>query len=160
METKDKNLYFKVMGSIVNKKAFPVEVINSQFNGWQTIAWLGNHPRSLHEANTINSCRGNKYISKIAEYRALKAIVKIPRNTYLKSDTVDKAKKIILDVLCDHFKIGTSTAKEYFKILGKEKVYDIMEKYARVNEKQVSAKDLKLLQPIRNVVKQLKKGLK
>ena len=152
--------YFDVMTSIISKKNVSEEDILKHFNGWQTIVWLGNHPRAVYEANVLNSCRGNKYIGKIQEYKALKGLIHLPRNTFLKNDKTDKHKKTIREVLTRHFRVGKMTAGEYYNILNGKQILDILELYARKNETHLAAKDIKLLKAIRDAIVAKKKTLK
>ena len=152
--------YFDVLTSIINKKNIPDEAVLKHFNGWQTMVWLSNHPRAVYEANELNSARGNKYIGKLQEYKTLKGLIHIPKNTFLKSDKADKNNKIILDVLMRHFQVGKTTAIAYFNILKGDRVLDIIEMYARKNEKHMSAKDLVEVKKIRDALTAKRKILK
>ena len=152
--------YFDVLTSIISKKPISDEDVMKHFSGWHTMTWLSNHPRAVWEANIINSARGNKFMSKLAEYKALKGVIKIPRNTFLKADKKDKHSKVILDVLMKHFGIGKTTAVDYFNILSGEQVLKILDLYARKNENQIDPKSIKEVTKIRDAIASKKKTLK
>lgn len=90
---------------------------------------------ACYTANMINTARGNKFIPKIAEYTFLKKAIKLPKNTFLKDNKNDKDLKIIETVISNYYSIGMVTARDYMKILGGDKIIEIIEKYLRVNTK-------------------------
>ena len=154
------NKYFEVMTSVVNKKRIPEEDILAHFNGWNTMSWLSSNPRAVHEINLLNSCRGNKYIGKLQEYKMLRGLVNIPKNSFINKDKVDKNQKVIIDVIRKHFKVGKMTALDYYKILKGEQIISILELYARKNETHFKAKDMKIVTDIRAAITAKKKILR
>lgn len=151
--------YFDVLTSIVNKKEIKEEDILKHFNGWHTMTWLAYHPRAVWEANKVNSARGNKFIGKLQEYKALKGLINIPKKTYIKADKTDKHAKVILDVIMRHFSVGKTTSIDYFKILPGENIIKLLELYARKNENQISTKDLSEVKKIRDAITAKKKEI-
>lgn len=141
--------YFDVLTSVISKKNISEEDIEKHFNGWQTMTLLMNHPKAVWEANQINSARGNKFITKAAEYKALKGLISIPKNTFLKSDKADKHSIVILNTLMKFFKVGKTTAVDYFKILPGKEITRILDLYARKNETHMNAKSLNEVKDIR-----------
>jgi len=153
------NDYFDVMTSIVNKKKISEDLILQHFNGWGTVKWLSGHPKALYEANMINSARGNKFIGKIQEYKALRGLIQIPKNTYLKMDKADKHMNTIINLIKNHFQVGTFTAKDYYNILPGSEIIKLLERYGRKNENMMSAKELKSVKDIRDALVNKKKIL-
>lgn len=151
--------YFDVLTSIVNKKNISEEDILKHFNGWHAMTWLSNHPRAVWEANELNSARGNKFIGKMQEYKTLKGLIHIPKNTFLKADKKDKHSKVILDVIMRHYGVGKTTAVDYFNILSGVQIIKLLELYARKNENQMGAKDLAEVKKIRDAIVAKKKIL-
>ncbi len=151
------NEYFEVMTSIINKKKISDDLVLQHFNGWGAMIWLSAHPKALYEANLINSARGNKYIDKLSEYKALKGIIKIPKSTFLKMDKLDKDRKIILKTIKNHFNVGNSTAEKYYNILNGRELIKIFERYSRLNENMMSAKELKNVKEIRDILNKKRK---
>jgi tellurite resistance protein len=155
------NGYWDVLGSIISKKRVTNEEIQTHFNSYMTNKMLMLHPRGVMMANVLNSCRGNKYIAKekIAEYKALRKIVTLDRKLRLSMDKKDKHQEVIIELLQSHFKIGKTTAQEYFKILKGQRLIDIMELYARKNEKNLSKKEIEMVKDIRSALLAKKKEL-
>jgi len=153
------NEYFDVLTSIINKKQIPDEDVKKHFSGYAAIKWLSAHPKSLYEANFINSARGNKYIHSLEEYKALKYIISLPKNTYLKFDKTDKHMKTILNILKMHFSVGPITAQDYFKLLPGIEIIKILELYSRKNENMMGPKELKKVKEIRDALSNKRKVL-
>jgi len=134
--------YFDVLTSIINKKEISEEDIGKHFAGFPAIKWLSINPMACYAANQINSCRGNKYIPNSAEYRFLKQVIKLPKNTRLSFDKNDKEMKIIIDNLKVYFKAGVTTTIEYMNLLGGERLIPILEKIAQINNTYTTDKNI------------------
>jgi hypothetical protein len=149
--------YFDVLTSIINKKNISDGDVLKHFSGFAAIKWLSSHPKALYEANILNSARGVKFIKSLEEYKALKGLVQIPKNTYLKFDKTDKNLKTVLKTIQKHYSVGKTTAQEYYKILPLENITAILEQYSRKNENMMSAKELKTVKDIRDALSNIKK---
>lgn len=130
--------YFDVLTSIINKKPVADDDVNKHFAGFMAVKWLSANPMACYAANTLNSARGNKFIPKIAEYKFLKNVVKLPTNTRLPFDKNDKELKLIMEILTREFKVGPENVQDYMKILGGEKILKILNKYAQWQNNQTT----------------------
>jgi len=158
--------YFDVMMSLVSKKRIPDGDVLKHYNGYMSFVWLSSHPKAVYDINTLNSARGNRFFAKekLAEYYALKGLVQIDRRTKIPFVKKDKHLETIMTLVQTHYKVGKTTAKEYYKILSPEQILGLLELHARKNEKYLSATDTKSVQDIRSALtakkKDLLKGLK
>jgi len=126
--------YFEVLQSVVNKREIPDEDVLRLYNGFLTIKYLGANIQACHQSNFINSCRGNLRVPKLAEYKALKNIITVPKNTYIKFDSGAKLSHEINLILQEHFHINSQLATVYAKALGFREVLKIVEKTARISQ--------------------------
>ena len=153
--------FFEVITSVIDKKRISEEDILKHYNGFMVMNWLSGHPKAAWLVNSINSARGNKYIAKekLAEYKSIKYLIDLPKNTKISFDKKDKNQKIIINVLMKHYLVGKTTAEDYYKILGGNRVLVILELYARKNEKNFGAAEMKFLNEIRGAITSKKKEL-
>ena len=146
MKTQDvekvEKTYFDVLSSIINKNKIDDEDINKHFAGFQAIRWLSIDARSCHSINALNSVRGNKFISKEAEYRFLKNVIVLPRKTFLKAPKDNKDLEPMYTTLMKHFNCNRIQAEEYSNLLGGEALIKILEIYAMLNNSYIQDKDI------------------
>ena len=159
--TKKNNRFWEILNSVVSKKHISDEDIEKSFDSYMAMNMLKVHPQANYQANFLNTARGLKYISKhkTAEYKALRSLITLPKNTRLQGDKVDKHQEIILGVISKHYKVGTLTAKDYFKILGGRRIIALMELYARKGETKLSATDKAAVMKIRTALTAKKRDL-
>jgi hypothetical protein len=160
-ETGSASLYWAIMGSIVNKKKFSDADIDKHFVTYMAMNMLKTDPQAVYEANIFNSARGQKFLAKhkIAEYKALRSLIKIPRNKFLKGDKIDKEQNTILEIIGRHYKVGTVTSKDYYRILKGPRLISLLELYARRNENKMSAVEKKKVMEIRTAITKKKKEI-
>ena len=121
-----KHTKYNIMKSAVDKKINPspeeIESINSFF----LIRYVSNDPASIYIANALN-CRPN--IPIYAQYKFIRysTLDKVAFIAYPKKEF--KVNPKTLKILCNHFKVNEQIAKEYIKILGDDKVDEILKKY-------------------------------
>jgi hypothetical protein len=90
---------------------------------------------------------------------ALKYLISLPKNTYLKFDKTDKHMKTIINMLKMHFSVGPITAQEYFNLLPGIEIIKILELYSRKNENMMGPKELKKVKEIRDALSNKRKAL-
>lgn len=141
MENKDIT-YFDVLNSIVNKKDIPDESVEKLFNPYMANTYLADtHAAACYYTNQINSCRGSTKIPKIAEYKFLKNIIKLPPKTRLVFNKKEEHLKIIIKFLQKEFKVSKEGSLEYIKILGNN-LYNVLEPYAMLDNKYIKDPDI------------------
>jgi len=150
---------FDIHNSLINKKQYTDDEINRLFTPFISLEWLSIHPKLAWELNAINSAKGLKYIPKIAEYKAIKYTINLPKNTRFKIPKSDKNEKIIIKTLMKHFNINKTIAKDYINILGGKKILDILELYARRTENRIDAKSIKFTKDLRTAISAKKQEL-
>ena len=152
--------FFDVLNSIVNKKEIQEDDIDKHFNGFIAIKWLSGNPMACYTANILNSTRGNDKIPKHAEYKFLKESIKLPKNTRLSFDKIDKDINVIINVIMNEFKVGKNTAKEYINILPSEMLLKIIEKHAQItNNYTTDPAILEIRKALTNKRQELTKGI-
>lgn len=134
--------YFDVLKSIVTKKKVPVPDIEKHFSGFMATSWVSRDPQSCYVLNKLNSAQGLKHIPKLAEYKFIKSMIKLPKNKYIEFDKPDKNMNIIIKALSSYFKCGRSTVEEYMQILGGPKIIKILELLAQLNNKYTTDKSI------------------
>ena len=134
--------YFDVLNSVINKKQISDEDLKKHFVSYPTIVWLSKNPMACYASNQLNSCRGNKFIPKKADYLFLKGSIQLPKNTRLAFDKNDKEMKIIETAIKNYYKTGKSTAREYMKMMGGVRIITLLEKLAQLNNTFTRDKDI------------------
>jgi len=148
--------YFDVLKSVITKiKVFDNDV-EKHFVPFVTMKWLSRDAQTCHKINVLNSTRGLQYVPKKDEYIFLRNVVNLPKKKFLEFDKNDKEQEIILSAIALHFKCGKQTAKEYMNILGGEKLIQLLEKIAQINN--LHTKNSKILE-LRNALNKKRKEL-
>ena len=148
--------YFDVLKSIISKSNVSEEDVDKHFAGFLAVKWLSANPMACYAANSLNSARGNKHIPKSAEYKFLKNVIKLPKNTYLKFDKNDKEMQIIMTTLTKEFSVGPDNVEDYMQILGGERILKILNKHAQLLNKTTT--DPQIIE-LRKAIKKKEKDL-
>jgi len=125
--------YFDVLRSVITKQHIDEDSINKHFVPFMALTWVSADPKTCYETNELNTTRGLSYIPKINEYKFLRSKIKLPKNKYIPFDKNDKHYNIIVSVVADYFRIGKVTAEEYIKMMGGERVIEILEIIGQIN---------------------------
>jgi len=117
------------MKSAVDNKIEPtLEEIN-KINSFFLIRYVSNDPSSIYIANTLNIY---PKIPVYAQYKFIKfaTLDKVAFINYPKKEFNIPIK--VMKIICYHFKINEILAKEYVKLLGDERVEEIIKKYKNI----------------------------
>lgn len=125
--------YFDVLKSVITKQRIDEDSINKHFVPFMALTWVSADPKTCYETNELNTARGLSYIPKIDEYKFLRSKIKLPKNKYIPFDKNDKHYNTIVSVIADYFRIGKVTAEEYIKMMGGERVIEILEIIGQIN---------------------------
>ena len=134
--------YFDVLKSIVTKRKVSDTDIEKHFSGFMATTWVSKDAQSCYSVNGLNSAQGLNHIPKLAEYKFIKTMIKLPKNKFIEFDKTDKHMNIIIKALGSYFNCGKSTTEEYMQILGGAKIVKILELLAQVNNKHTTDKKI------------------
>ncbi len=121
-----KHTNYNIMKSAVDGKIDPTPEEISKINSFFLVRYVSNDPASIYIANALN-CRQN--IPIYAQYKFIRysTLDKVAFISYPKKEFKISAKTI--KIICKHFNINETVAKDYIKIMGDERTEEIVKKY-------------------------------
>jgi len=134
--------YFDVLKSVITKIKVDNDDVEKHFVPFISMKWLSVDPKTCYTINQLNSAQGLNHIPKMDEYLFLKRVVNLPKNKYIAFDKNDKEMDIIIHNIAMYYRCGKETAKEYMKILGSDRIIELLEKIAQVNNKFTTDKNI------------------
>jgi len=126
----EKYSMFKTMQTVLSNKQPSIEDIN-KISPFIFRRWLSNHPSGVIFANIFNIYSN---VPIYSQYKLVKHGLegKIKYIQYLKKSDEDTDG---IEAIQTHYKVSIETAKEYYNILGEDKVKDLTYKYSKIKGK-------------------------
>jgi len=121
-----KHTNYNVMKSSVDGKINPTMDEIKNLNSFFLVRYISNDPVSIYIANALN-CYPK--IPIYAQYKFIRysTLDKVAFISYPKKEFKMAAKD--MRIICNHFNINETIAKDYIKILGDERTEEIIKKY-------------------------------
>lgn len=127
-----KHTAYNIMKSAIDRKIDPTLEEIRKINSFFLVRYISNDPASIYIANALN-CR--KHIPVESQYKFIRntSINKVAFINYPKKEKIISDKK--LSIIANHYNISIIVAKEYVKIMGKDRAEEIIKKYSHLNKK-------------------------
>lgn len=126
MSEEIKHTAYNVMKSAVDRKIKPTLEEIKKINSFFLVRYISNDPASIYIANALN-CNFKIPIESQYKFILNSTLDKVAFINYPKKERLVKDKD--MRIITKHFSINESVAKDYIKILGPEKVDEILNKY-------------------------------
>ena len=126
-----KHTNYNIMKSAVDKKIKPSVDEIKKINSFFLIRYISNDPASIYIANVLNC---NYRIPVEAQYKFIlnSTLDKVAFINYPKKDKIISDKK--LKIIAKHYKVNNLVAREYIKIMGKERAEEIINMYLDISK--------------------------
>ena len=131
-ETKEVHTTFAIMASAVKKDFIPTEAELKTINSFMMCRWISNHPVGIEIANFLNNA--TEIPIDVQYWFVRNTMHNVRYITYpKKTSAADKD----IETLTKYYDCNYAVAKQYYKILPKEELEKILNKYKHIGRTKI-----------------------